>query len=226
MMSAIVDGGLASVYFDGVRAASIACLKTPRSRLAWAKDRLAFPWLALISTGRALEARLTPLDLERFRAVLPWVRGRLLDVGCGDNLLVQAYGSGVGADVVDWGQVDVLLAADGTLPFESGSFDTVSILASLNHIAEREVLLGECRRVLAPGGRLIVTMLTPWVSVITHRVRHSLDPDQTHRHQDSGEVWGLWPKDMVRLVQRAGFTVERSIPFVWNLNRIYIAARE
>jgi SAM-dependent methyltransferase len=211
------------MFFDGVRDNSLAQLTAPRPFGRWMKDRLAFPWLALASSDRAIAAGLTPLDLERFRVVLPWVRGRLLDIGCGDNLLVEAYGSGIGADIVDWGRVDVILSGDGSLPFDDGSFDTVTIVAALNHIAPRERLLAECRRVLSDDGRIIVTMLTPWVSRITHRVRHDIDPDQTHRHQEDGEVWGLTPRAMQSLLARAGFQLVRTEPFVWNLNRLYVA---
>lgn len=211
------------MFFDGVREQSLVQVSAQRSWGRWLRDRLAFPWLALASPERAIAAGLTPLDLERLRMVLPWVRGRLLDIGCGDNLLVEAYGSGVGVDVVDWGHVDVVLAADGVLPFADDSFDTVTIVAALNHVAPRGRLLAECRRVLRPEGQVIVTMLTPWVSRITHWVRRRVDPDQTHRHHVSGEVWGLTPRQMQSLLAKAGFELFHTRRFVWNLNRLYRA---
>ena len=39
----------------------------------------------------------------RIRAVLPRVRGRLLDIGCGTNELVRRYGNGVGVDRIHHG---------------------------------------------------------------------------------------------------------------------------
>ena len=39
------------------------------------------------------------LEHRRATAVLPHVRGRLLDVGCGSNQLVRRYGDGMGVDV-------------------------------------------------------------------------------------------------------------------------------
>lgn len=222
MESAFAGGG-SMMYFDGVRERILANLAQPRSLAGWLKDRVAFPWLALASSTNAIENGFTPLDLERFRMVLPWIQGRLLDIGCGDNVLVEAYGSGIGADIVNWGQVDVLLPGDGTLPFASQSFDTVTILAALNHIPERERLLTECYRVLTPNGRLIITMLTPWVSRVTHRVRRKVDPDQTHRHQELGEVWGISRREMEQLLRKAGFELTITVPFVWSLNRLYVA---
>ena len=44
------------------------------------------------------------------------------------------------------------------LPFDSGSFDRIVILAVLHHILveERDVLYKECMRILVPGGRLVI----------------------------------------------------------------------
>ncbi len=176
-----------------------------------------------MSSPETLKHGLMPLDLERFRAALEEIHGRLLDIGCGDNLLVEAYGNGIGADIVDWGHVDVVLPGDGSLPFDDGSFDAVTILAALNHIVRRDELIRECRRVLSPSGRLIVTMLNPPVSYISHHLRRRIDPDQTRRQRDRDEVWGIWSNDVERLLNRCGFSLESSRGFVWHLNRIYIA---
>ena len=44
------------------------------------------------------------------------------------------------------------------LPFEDETFDSASLLDVLEHIADQEAVLCEIRRVLKPGGRLIVTV--------------------------------------------------------------------
>ena len=65
---------------------------------------------------------------QRIRAVMPSIRGRLLDLGCGTNQLVGAYpGDGVGVDVHQWGGVDCVVDDSSDLPFDDGSFDTVTI---------------------------------------------------------------------------------------------------
>jgi len=71
----------------------------------------------------------------RVRMVLPHIRGRLLDIGCGTNLLVRPYdGEGIGVDVYQWGDVDLVVEDSAKLPFESGEFDTVTIISAINHI--------------------------------------------------------------------------------------------
>jgi len=43
------------------------------------------------------------LEEERLCAVLPYIQGRLLDIGAGPNTLIKRYGNGKGVDVIDWG---------------------------------------------------------------------------------------------------------------------------
>src|SRR5262245_8036930 len=110
--------------------------------------------------------------LEGWRAarVLPLISGRLLDVGCGFNNLVSAYGSGVGVDIFPWEGIDILVGDSARLPFLDSSFDSVTIVAALNHIPNRAAALIEIRRLLRPGGSLIVTMIGPKTGRLAHRL--------------------------------------------------------
>jgi ubiquinone/menaquinone biosynthesis C-methylase UbiE len=50
-----------------------------------------------------------------------------------------------------------LVPFDGPLPFGNGSFDLVWCSEVIEHVADTGQWLSEVRRVLAPGGRLLVT---------------------------------------------------------------------
>ncbi len=50
-----------------------------------------------------------------------------------------------------------LVPFDGPLPLEDGSFDLVWSSEVIEHVADTGQWLSEVRRVLAPGGRLLVT---------------------------------------------------------------------
>ena len=50
-----------------------------------------------------------------------------------------------------------LVPIDGPLPLEDGSFDLVWASEVIEHVADTARWLSEVRRVLAPGGRLLVT---------------------------------------------------------------------
>jgi SAM-dependent methyltransferase len=92
---------------------------------------------------------------------------RILDAGCGSGwstLLLRELGhDAVGSDLHEGLQkgaleVDVpYVQGDLTaLPLEEASFDVVAMHQVLEHVREPERALGECLRVLRPGGRLIV----------------------------------------------------------------------
>ncbi len=88
---------------------------------------------------------------------------RVLDVGAGDGRLARLLRERRGCDVlaVDVApgcQTDVAFQVyDGvTLPVADRSQDVVLLLYVLHHAADDAAVLAEARRVLAPGGRLLV----------------------------------------------------------------------
>ena len=121
-----------------------------------------------------LPAELAPPDYSRRLAfLLGEVRAgdRALDLGCGEGdftaELARAGARPVGIDVaraaLERAQarhpgLDFRLAPiDGPLPLEDGSFDLVWASEVIEHIADTARWLSEARRVLAPGGRLLLT---------------------------------------------------------------------
>jgi SAM-dependent methyltransferase len=117
---------------------------------------------------------LEPDRFERRRSfLLGEVRGgeRALDLGCGAGeftaALSTAGAQAFGADVAEGALVRardrnpgidfVRVPFDGPLPFEDCSFELVWAGEVIEHVADTAVWLSEVRRVLAPGGRLLVT---------------------------------------------------------------------
>src|SRR5262249_54970824 len=105
----------------------------------------------------------------RYRQVEPFVRqcNQMADLGCGRSYtFLKAHRGKAGRC---WG-LDVTIAdgedgnitlrkwdITGRLPFESGTIDQLSILAVLEHIPNPQDVLRECHRVMASGGRIIIT---------------------------------------------------------------------
>jgi len=97
---------------------------------------------------------------------------RVLDLGCGAGRFVAALRD-AGADpvgveiaeaalerarVVAPGADLRLLEDDGSIPLDHGSVDLVWCSEVLEHVADGIHLLQEARRVLRPGGRILVTV--------------------------------------------------------------------
>ncbi len=112
----------------------------------------------------------------------------LLEVGCGrdaDQLSRTGahFGLSIGLDLqiarqADSGSGKILLCADGHyLPVSSHSVDVVVNTDVVEHLADPQGFFTECRRVLKPGGRLViatVNKLFPPIAVgrlLPHRLR-------------------------------------------------------
>ena len=191
---------------------------------AWqrAADHVLFPVNMWLGEETSARMGLTPIDHERIRMALPHCRGRLLDIGCGNNLLVRAHGSGFGVDIHPYPETDAL--CDGAqLPFKTGSFDTVSLLACLNHIVRRRETLAECRRVLKDDGRLVLTMIPRWIGFFSHPIRKRHDPDQLGRGIAHEEDLGLSTREIAALLASAGFSLVFRRRFMWALNSVFVA---
>jgi SAM-dependent methyltransferase len=178
---------------------------------------------------------LTSLRAERFATVLPHLRGRVLDIGAGDNMLLRLYrgraagdpaaGGSLGLDVVDRGGGCALVEDAAALPFPDGSFDTVSFVACLNHIPQRHRALREARRVLRPGGRLVVTMIGRSLGRIGHALWWYSEDKHKHRDVDPREEPGLEAREILGLLTQAGFLLRSRFHFCYGLNNLYLAEK-
>lgn len=168
------------------------------------------------------------LEKIRIMVTLPYIEGKLLDIGCGYNNLVKNYkGKGVGVDVYNWPGVDILVKNTSQMDFfKKQSFDTVTFIACLNHIPYRKQVLEEANRLLIPGGRLIITMISSLVGNFWHKIAEPLWGEKKHgRKAKSGERGGLDEKELIQLIERAGFTLEKKEKFLLGLNNLYLARK-
>jgi 2-polyprenyl-3-methyl-5-hydroxy-6-metoxy-1,4-benzoquinol methylase len=92
--------------------------------------------------------------------------GRLLDVGCGSGAGMRRMADlGWHVEGVDFDEKALQLAASNGLQvrlgsleeqnYPAGSFDAVVMSHVLEHVWDPSKLLGECHRILKPGGRLV-----------------------------------------------------------------------
>ena len=135
-------------------------------------------------------------------------RPRILDVGCGTGanlLMLSQYGDAEGVDVSEdalafcreRGLDKVKLGAGEELPYEDGTFDLVTAFDVVEHMDDDLAGLKEMRRVLRPGGRVLLfvpTFMFLWGvqdDVSNHRRRYRLS-------------------ELGRVLEKAGFEIERT----------------
>ena len=171
------------------------------------------------------------LQRKRINKVLPYIKGRLLDIGCGDNTLLKTYimqdltRNGKGVDVYQWDKSVLLINDASELPFEDKTFDTVTMTATLHHIPNRTDTLKEIHRILRTNGRLIITDPEPFISKIWHKLRNHFGEHYHRGRVKEGETFGFSINKVISMLDDAGFSVTFYKKFFFNLNRIYIAKK-
>lgn len=141
----------------------------------------------LAALCRAIEAALD-------RRGSPGPRRTVLDLGCGDRPyepMLRARGWDYVACDLD-GPVDVRIVPGQPLPLESGSAVGVTSFQVLEHVWDLDAYLGEARRLLEPGGWLLLSTHGVWLY---------------HPHPTD---YRRWTRDgLTRELESRGFVVER-----------------
>ena len=121
---------------------------------------------------------------------------RVLDYGCGDGhyrKLVPEGAQYFGIDLPGNPDAEAALNADGTLPYADSSFDAVLSIQVLEHVDSPTRYLDECRRVLKPGGTLLIS---------THGIMVY--------HRDPVDYWRWTHEGLLHLLSNRGFEVTGS----------------
>jgi SAM-dependent methyltransferase len=183
----------------------------------------------------------TPLDQLiqniRFGKAKPHVPmgARILDVGCANGDFLRELGSrihgSVGIDPTAPATPGRTSGGDryrlvrGWFPADlddDGPFDAITMLALFEHIAEtdRARVVESCRRLLVPGGRIVMTIPAPIVDRMLDVLRalrlvHGMDADAHH---------GYRPEETARWFE--GFRLVRHEPFEFGLNHLFVLERK
>ncbi|MGH3496371.1 MAG: methyltransferase domain-containing protein [Nocardioidaceae bacterium] len=171
-----------------------------------------------------------------------------LDLGCGDGAFAAALSEhtrlrvvaadahgGYLSDARGRRPDDALVQVGGVLPFRDASIDSVSMLDSLEHVADESATLSEVHRVLAPAGLLIVTVPArhlfsvldpdnakfrlPRLHALVYRARYGEDRYRQRFVDDADGLRGdlAWtrdthtnydPRELFELIEAAGFRLQ------------------
>ena len=196
------------------------------------KDTIFFPIRCLLPNNEYISfLGVTPLCQEKFDVVKRYLKGNVLDIGCGDNRLVKEYrrngNTGVGIDIPLNKNADIKIEDSRRLPFKDNTFDTVTFVASLNHIPEREAVLQEAKRCLNNNGVLLIVVLNRLIGCVGHKLWHILgsDADLASRKMQEGERYGLSKSEIFSMLQKASFKDIRKKSFSFGFNNLFIARK-
>jgi SAM-dependent methyltransferase len=117
---------------------------------------------------------------------------RVLDYGCAERPYRHLFGTGVdytGADLDGNAAADLQLNDDGTVPLAGAQFDLILSTQVLEHVADPNLYVSECHRLLKPGGALVVT---------THGIMHY--------HPDPEDYWRWTSAGLKSLLTQAGMS--------------------
>lgn len=108
-----------------------------------------------------------------------------------------------------YGNVEVRQEDACRTSFADDSFTAVLAVNMLHHADDARAVLRECRRVLTPGGRLVIIdcvghgrSLWRWIRTSLGRLRRRGQPQEEHHH--------FSPEELVALITEAGLTVEET----------------
>jgi SAM-dependent methyltransferase len=161
-------------------------------------------------------------DLLRYRVFGPRLHGRVLDIGAGDGLLARTFPHrdvwSVDLAVAGLRRVvgRAVVALADALPFPAETFDTVVLSEVLEHVPDPMAALLESRRVCAPGGTFLLSVPRWPVSRaewLHHRRRIGAAPTMDNlRDWDPNHERRYSREEIVRLVEAAGWDLERVVP--------------
>jgi 2-polyprenyl-3-methyl-5-hydroxy-6-metoxy-1,4-benzoquinol methylase len=173
-----------------------------------------------------------------------WLRNRkarrylgndILDIGCGRGMTIgflPASTSYTGMDV-SLSAIErlrelypayefILYDVDGGFPSGLGGFDTITMLAVIEHLAAPGRVLEQCREHLNPGGHVVITTPTPCGERL-HGLLQRLSlanpgTDQSHQHI-------FTPGELADLVRSCGLTITAHRRFEFGANQLLVARR-
>lgn len=159
---------------------------------------------------------------EQMFREMPQNTAAALDLGCGTGFFLadvrkhsrSAVGLDISFDMLELAQKELpdTYTAQGdaeNLPFKDGSFDVVFCKGSLHHTRDHAGFLKGCRRVLRPGGVLILSEpcndnpIIRFARFVLYRASSRFHPDDE----------GFRENQLSEMVKSAGFEVARSRKF-------------
>lgn len=159
-------------------------------------------------------------DVAVAEAIAKFSGGRILDVGAGVGMFLRSLdqnwerhaveGSEVTRSEVEASGINIFRDLSDAARTYAGTFQVVTLFQVLEHIAEFDGLLKQCRQLLAPGGRLVITVPDGEAMIRQERLTgcHDMPPNHISK-------WS--PDSLARVLRGIGFECSQPIyePASW-----------
>lgn len=169
------------------------------------------------------------LQQKRINAAKPWVIGpRVLDVGTneGNFRLVLPPGTEyIGIDIKPSKHSGFTFFQRSGLEDLSdlGLFDSVCLLAVIEHVPQYERLVKNLAKSLRFGGRLVLTTPTPLGDQV-HHFFSNLDVVSKDASDDHEHIFSL--DELQKLLVKNGFEIEFASHFFLGLNQVVVGKKK
>lgn len=186
------------------------------------KDFVFFPIRALFSHETVEKLGLTSIRQERFNVCLPYLRDKVLDIGCGPgNKFIKKLGRGIGLDPYFSKNADVVAGAE-KMPFADKEFQTITIMVTLRLVEDKLAALKESHRVLTDDGFLLILENHPFLNSF----RQALLWWDPCIGKGLKAKQGLTKKEIVSLAESSGFKLVKRVRYIYGLSLMYILAKK
>ncbi|HEY6231974.1 MAG TPA: class I SAM-dependent methyltransferase [Pyrinomonadaceae bacterium] len=161
-------------------------------------------------------------DYELALAALEQTRpGKILDIGAGVGMFLRGLGkdwqrfavesSEVTRRELEQSGIEVFRDLAEAARSHAGTFRVVTLFQVLEHIAEFDLVLEQCRQLLEPGGKLVITVPDGEAMIRQERLTGCHDMPPNHINKWTGD-------SLTRVLRRNGFEPGRPVvePRSWN----------
>lgn len=179
------------------------------------------------------EGLLSPyLRRKRVKAVVPYLKGNVLDFGCGSGalakLIEESQYLGVEIDSKSLCQARLHFPKHhftSNLPQEANKFDTIVLLAVIEHVKDPAQFLLKLTAHLnnSSKSRLVLTTPAPFIDII-HSIGASIGLFSKHANEEHEEL--LNRDKLENIGKKAGLTLISYKRFLFGANQIAIFAKE
>jgi len=177
------------------------------------------------------------LKRRRFRMVAPYIRGDVLDVGCGpaealtgsaDKITsyvgIEFSQNRVNRNAKQFPQYTFLRKDLDEDALDLGrSFDVILLIAVIEHIYNQKHLMKQLVALLKPAGRIIITTPTPFGNDIVHRWGAGLGLFSKEAADDHVVIYNR--RRLEKLARDFGLRLHTYRRFQWGCNQLAVLER-